>query len=165
MRSRDLEPSPGHTAPRTPLACILSARRLTHWPSRLMTPRPSRLHLGPGRPTLDHNAAHAAPLCQLWTCQTRAPKSHAHGVRHGAWSRRPRVPTRLRLHNEHGAGDLGTTRHHPACSSQRLRHLKLLERGHPTRRASAGGEGPPQTTPLLWTQVPCFSRPVFLVYM
>jgi hypothetical protein len=55
-----------------------------------MTPRPSRPHLGPGHSTSDHNAA-PAPLCQLWTCRTRAPKSQALGVRHG--SRLPRVPT------------------------------------------------------------------------
>jgi hypothetical protein len=90
MRSRDLEPSPGHTAPRPPLACIPSARHINHWPSRLMTPRPSRLttprpsrlmtprpsrpHLGPGHSTSDHNAASAAPLCQLWTCQNKGTK-------------------------------------------------------------------------------------------
>ncbi len=56
------------------------SRLMTTWPSRLMTPRPSRLHLGPGHSTSDHNAARAAPLCQLWTCQTRAPKSQALGV-------------------------------------------------------------------------------------
>jgi hypothetical protein len=69
------------------VALELASRELglnmTPRPSRLMTPRPSRLYLGHGHPTLDPNAARAAPLCQLWTCQTRAPKSHAHGVRHG----------------------------------------------------------------------------------
>ena len=40
MRSRDLGPSSDHTALMPPLACSPSAaRRLTHWPSRLMTPR------------------------------------------------------------------------------------------------------------------------------
>jgi hypothetical protein len=52
-------------------------------PSRLMTPWPSRPHLGPGHSTFDHNAARASPLCQLWTCQTRTPKSQALRVRHG----------------------------------------------------------------------------------
>jgi hypothetical protein len=82
-----------------------------------MTPRPSRLHLGPSHSTSDHNAARAAPLCRLWTCRTRAPKSQALGVRHGAWSRLPRVPTRRRLHKEHGPLLLGPAprglRHHP----------------------------------------------------
>jgi hypothetical protein len=65
------------------------SRLMTPRPSRLMTPRPTCLHLGSGHPTLDSNAARAAPLCQLWTCQTRAPKSQAHGSRR--WSRLPRA--------------------------------------------------------------------------
>jgi hypothetical protein len=86
-----------------------------------------------------------APSCQLWTCQTRAPKSQAHGVR-----------------RDTGRDCRGCLRPYATWSSQHLtvgaiprsgQHLTVCAISspsrHPTRRASAGGEGPPQTTPLL----------------
>ena len=124
------------------------SRLMTTRPSRLITTWPSRLHLVPGHSTSDLNAAHR-PVCQLWTCHGKAPKSQAHGVRHGARSRLPRVPT-------HDANRSG--RHLVVCaipsSSQHLtvcaipgpgQHLRVCAATspsrHPTRRASAGGEG------------------------
>jgi len=111
-------------------------RRMTSRPPRRMTARPSHLLLGPCPSTLDPDAAHS-PVCQLWTCPIRAPKSQAHGVRHGARSRLPRVPTL-------DTNRLG--RHHVVCaipsSSQHLTVCAITSPSrHPTRRASAGGEG------------------------
>jgi hypothetical protein len=111
-------------------------RRMTSRPPRRMTARPSHLLLGHCPSTLDLNAAHS-PVCQLWTCHGKAPKSQAHGVRHGARSRLPRVPT-------HDANRSG--RHLVVCaipsSSQHLTVCATTSPSrHPTRRASAGGEG------------------------
>ncbi len=96
------------------------SRLMTPRPSRLMTPRPSRLYLGPGHPTLDPNAARGAPLCQLWTCQTRAPKSQAHGVRHGVG---PDCRGCLRAYaytTSMVPGTWGRPVTTPSCSSQHL---------------------------------------------
>jgi hypothetical protein len=84
------------------------------------------------------------PLSQRGpTCHGKAPKSQAHGVRHGARSRLPRVPT----HNAKQPG-----RHLVVCaipsSSQHLTVCASTSPSrHPTRRASAGGEGSTQNHP------------------
>jgi hypothetical protein len=125
---------------------------MTSRPSRVMTHGPRARTSGPVTRPLTSTRP-AAPLCQLWTCRTRAPKSQAHGVRHGIWSRLPRVPTRRALRHPIEPAPRGLRHPQLEPAPHGLRHLKPLVtrvvRGHPTRRASAGGEGPPQTTPLL----------------
>jgi hypothetical protein len=93
---------------------------------------------GPTRHPFDANCGRARA----------APKQQAPGVRHGS-----RCCGCLRHHIERGAGG---DRDDPLFPPDRLwqaphgrRHPKPLKRGHPTRRASGGGEGLPQTTPLL----------------
>jgi hypothetical protein len=147
MRSCNHGPSTGHTSLRHPVACIPSVRRLTHRPSRLMTPRPTRRHNGLGLSTPCSKAAHAAPLRQLWTCQTGHQSRRHPGVRHCAWSRLPRVPTPSLRARCRGPG---ATCHHPTCSSQ---HLAVCAITSPSREGTQRDESaqvsPPQTTPLL----------------
>ena len=99
-------------------------------------PRPSRRYLEPGHSTLTSTRL-TVPHANCGRATTRAPKSQAHGVRHGARSRLPRVPT-------HDAKQPG--RHLVVCaipsSSQHLTVCAITSPSrHPTRRVSAGGEG------------------------
>ncbi len=61
----------------------------------------------------------------------------------------PRVPTPLRHPGPIEPAPRGLRHPQLEPAPHSLRHLKPLVRGHQTRRASAGREGPPQTTLLL----------------
>jgi hypothetical protein len=101
------------------------------------------LHLGPGHPTLDSNAARAAPLCQLWTCQARAPKSQAHGVRYGV-GRDCRGCLRAYAYTTSTVpGTWGRPVTAPACSSQ---HLTVCAISSPSREGTQRDE-PAQAKP------------------
>jgi hypothetical protein len=117
-------------------------------PSRarsLDSPHPRRSH-GRTRHPFDANCERAARA-------RVAPKPQAPGVHYGSRSRLPRVPT-----PPHQARCRGDSRDRddpllpPDClwrAPHGQSHPKPLERGHPTRRVSAGREDLPQTTSLL----------------
>ena len=111
-----------------------------------MTSRPSRPTSDPvTRPSTPTRPT--APLCQLWTCHRRAPKSQAHGVRHGAWSGLPRVPTHRRHPIEPAPHGLRHPRLGPAPRG--LRHHKPLEAPNATSQRRWGGfhPKPPRCSP------------------
>jgi hypothetical protein len=167
MRSHIHGPSPGFAALRHPVASIPSVRRLPQTMDPLQASRPCGIlllaahrlgayRLSTPRPAPPHRArSHDPPLQRGPRCPVmpivdvpnRAPKSQAHGVRHGAWSRLPRVPTPTQRARCQGPGDDSSPHHLLEPAPRGLRHHKPLDRGHSTRRASAGGAGPPQTTP------------------
>jgi hypothetical protein len=142
MRSRNHGPS------EVSFACIPSARRLAHRhfsASRRFGPR---LHTGRGPLDPPHQRGARRPVMPIVDVPNRAPKPQAPGVRHGAWSRRPRVPApsgtvtaRRLVETAAGAYALtsstvpgtrtrdGHSSLPPACSR---RHRKPLE--HPARR-------------------------------
>jgi hypothetical protein len=101
-------------SPEVSFACIPSARRLTHWHSPASRRFDPHLHTGRGH---SHQRGARRPVMPIVNVPNRAPKLQAPWVRHGAWSRLPRVPTPSQQARCWGPG---TTRHCLTYSSEHL---------------------------------------------
>jgi hypothetical protein len=152
MRSRNHGPYPGHMALRHPFACIPSARRLTHWHSPPQDAAATHLHLGLGRSTPRNNVAHAARYANCGRAKQGTKAAGTRGTSRRLVEGLEAAAGAYALTSSMVPGTQGDSSPPPHLLEQAprgLRHRKPLERGHPTRRASAGGESPPQTGPLL----------------